>query len=345
MRRTDIPEGVLQVTDFWPNGSQRNQSIDPMPQGPRYPHMPSSSTVVLSSTGATQRYLATAQSGLAAYLIANVEAANLAALTPAQADTIAASLIATMRAAGAVTATAINTALTLAAGVASTAVLTFGGAPVNNETVTINGKVYTFRAVINGASVDGDVLNTLVASTALDNLIAAINLGAGVGVTYATAMTLHPTVSAAAGAGDTMVATAKVRGLAGDALTNATNVTLGAWAPVGTFTGGLDASLTAGNSTGTVMDVLRVLAGATYTVPAATIVQVVVSTFNPQAGPVAWNAANFDYTTFKEILVADSSFYISLYQGQISGFAGVGFHYLGVTSPALVAYDNTGAVL
>ena len=228
---------------------------------------------------------------------------------------------------------------------AATGVLTFGGAPVNDETVTIDGKVYTFRAAINGASVNGDVLNTLVASTALDNLIAAINLGAGAGVTYAAAMTLHPTVSAAAGAGDTMVATAKVRGVAGDALTNATNVTLGSWAPVGTFTGGLDASLTGGNSTGTVMDVLRVLAGATYTVPASTIVQVVVSTFNPQATPLVWNAANFDYTTFKEILVADSSFYLSLYQGQINGFTGTGFHYLGVTSPALVAYDNTGAVL
>jgi hypothetical protein len=120
--------------------------------------------------------------------------------------------------------------------------LTFGGIPIAGETVTINAKIYTFRAVINGASVDGDVLIG-TASGSLDNLIAAINLGAGSGVTYAAAMTLHPTVSAVAGAGVTMIAYAKAVGTAGNAITDATNVTLGAWtnaAPAGFFAGGDD---------------------------------------------------------------------------------------------------------
>jgi hypothetical protein len=220
-RRSDIQNGILQVTDLWPNASQRNQSIDPQPQGPRYVSAPVTNTVVLSSTGATQRYLATAQSGLSAYLVANVDVAG-PALTPAQADVASAALIAAMQA--------------------------------------------------------GAVLN-----------LAAINV-----------------ILNAAAAG---------------------------------------ATLTGGTSTGAVMDVLRILSGATYTVPAGTVVQVVVSTFNPQATPAVWNANNFDFNAYHDILVSDSSFYISLAQGQINGFSSASFMYLGTAGAALVVYDNTGAVL
>jgi len=222
-RRTDIPNGVLQITDFWPNGSQRNQSIDPQPQGPRYVSAPVTNTVVLSSTGATQRYLKTAQSGLAAYLIANVQVGAAGpALTPAQATTAANALIAAMKTGAATTLAAINVIL------------------------------------------------------------------------------------AAAAAG---------------------------------------ATLTANTSTGTVIDILRILSGATYTVPAGTIVQVVVSTFHPQTSPTTWNANNFNFNTYRDILVSDSSFYISLAQGQINGFSDAGFKYRGTTGAAIVVYDNTGAVL
>lgn len=221
-RRSDIPNGVLQVTDLWPNASQRNQSIDPKPQGPRYVSAPVSNTVVLSSTGATQRYFATAQSGLAAYIIANVATGAGAAFTPAEANAAAAALIAAMAA--------------------------------------------------------GSALN-----------LAAINV-----------------ILAAAAAGS---------------------------------------ALTAGGSTGAVADVLRILAGATYTVPAGTVVQIPVSTFNPQAAPATFNADNFDFDTFKDILVSDSSFYISLAEGQINGFSSSTFMYKNVAGAALVVYDNAGAVL
>ena len=91
---------------------------------------------------------------------------------------------------------------------------------------------------------DGNVLIGGSASTTLDNLIDAINLGAGAGTDYATSMTLHSTVSAAAGAGDTMVATAKAGGTAGNSL--ATTETLGdvlsIWdaATLGTTTAGVN---------------------------------------------------------------------------------------------------------
>lgn len=221
-RRADIQNGVLQVTDLWPNASQRNASIDPQPQGPRYVSAPTTATVILSSTGATQRYFGTAQSGLAAYLVANVATGAGAALTPAEANTAAAGLVAAMVA----------------------------GAPL---------------------------------------ALANINV-----------------ILAAAAAGS---------------------------------------ALTAGGSTGAVTDVLRILSGATYTVPAGTVVQVPVSTFSPQAAPAVWNANNFDFNAYRDILVSDSTFYISLAQGQINGFSSSTFTYHGVAGAALVVYDNAGAVL
>ena len=100
--------------------------------------------------------------------------------------------------------------------VKSQGTLTLNSNPGDAETVTIDGKVYTLELVL--TDVDGHVLIGGTASITLDNLIDAINLGAGAGTDYAAATTLHPTVSAAAGAADTMVATAKEGGTAGDAI-------------------------------------------------------------------------------------------------------------------------------
>lgn len=228
-RRTDIPNSTLQVTDLWPNKSQANNALGPKPQGPRYVNSGSTTTVILSSTGGAQRYFPSAQSGLAAYLMANVQKAGTGggAFAPANADTIAASIFTTMYA---------GTAL--------------GLGEINAILVTTGG--------------------------------------------------------------------------AGTELTNA---------------GG---SL----STGAVTDVLRILAGATYTVPAGTIVQTAGPTvFNPQASAAAWNAANFNYTTYTDVLAMDSSFYISLAQGSLNTFTATNFFYRGVTGAALVVYSDSGAVL
>jgi hypothetical protein len=121
--------------------------------------------------------------------------------------------------------------------VASTGTLTFTGIPNDTETVTIDGKDYTFQTVL--TDVDGNVLIGASASDSLDNLIAAINLGAGAGSEYATLTTIHPSVTALAGAGDTMVVTAKTPGIAGNAIPTVTTVTGATWgAP--TLLGGAD---------------------------------------------------------------------------------------------------------
>lgn len=227
-RRSDIPNSTLQITDLWPNKSQANAVIDPKPQGPRYINAPTTATVTLSSTGGVQRYFPSDQAGLAAYLLANVQKAGAGggALTPANADTIAAALIAAMAA---------------------------------------------------GSTLDLTAINVRLAATG----------GAGTELTTA-----------------------------GGSL-----------------------------STGAVTDVLRILAGATYTVPSGTVIQTVGPIFHAQGSPAVWNAANFNFNTFTDVLAMDSSFYISLAQGQINGFTSAAFTYRGTTGAALVVYSDTGAVL
>ena len=87
--------------------------------------------------------------------------------------------------------------------VLSAGTLTFALDAGDGDTVTMASKVYTFQLSL--TDVDGNVLIDGVAGNTIDNLIAAINLGAGAGAKYATSTTANvaPT-SAAAGAGDTM---------------------------------------------------------------------------------------------------------------------------------------------
>jgi hypothetical protein len=120
---------------------------------------------------------------------------------------------------------------------AATGILTLTGNAVDGETVTIGSKVYTFQDTL--TDVNGNVKVGASASVSLDNLIAAINLGAGAGTLYATATTLHPTVIASAGAGDTMNLTAKTKGTDGNSIATTTTLADGSFAEV-TLTGGKD---------------------------------------------------------------------------------------------------------
>lgn len=89
----------------------------------------------------------------------------------------------------------INTTLS-AAGWTSAALLpytvlsSFNSNPSNNETVTLDGKVYTFKTAINNAN-NGEILIDSTADLSLSNLKAAVNLGAGSGTKYSSATTLN----------------------------------------------------------------------------------------------------------------------------------------------------------
>lgn len=115
--RTDIPEGTLQVLDLQPNKSQQNLVYDPPAQTRYVSFRPQNDTVV--TTGAGPITTVGALNGLAAYLIDRVENTGgaAAALTAAEANSVAAALIARMDAGQTLTLANINTEINVPGGV------------------------------------------------------------------------------------------------------------------------------------------------------------------------------------------------------------------------------------
>jgi hypothetical protein len=94
--------------------------------------------------------------------------------------------------------------------------LTLAANPADTETVTLGAKTYTFQTVL--TNVDGNVLIGATTVDSLQNLIAAITLGAGAGVVYAAATTANAQATAAKAPGLNMLATALVAGTAGNTI-------------------------------------------------------------------------------------------------------------------------------
>lgn len=114
-----------------------------------------------------------------------------------------------------------------------------GTAPNNNDTVTIDTKVYTFKTTL--TNTEGEVLIGGSAAAALDNLKSAINHSSGFGSTYYCAVA-HPTVAATTNTATTQVVRARVIGTAGNSIATTETSSHLSW-------GG--ATLTSGTSDGT----------------------------------------------------------------------------------------------
>ena len=128
-RRSEIQNGSIQITDLFPNVSQRNLVNDPVGQGPFYVRVANT-----GSTGRTRPFIKTnangsleflqSCNGLVAYLIAHVEAnpaANLngvvgdgPALTVPQAEQAVTNILARVRAGQTLTTANVNAILTAA---------------------------------------------------------------------------------------------------------------------------------------------------------------------------------------------------------------------------------------
>lgn len=133
-------------------------------------------------------------------------------------------------------------------GVLGVGTLTLAGNAVAAETVTIGTVVYTWRAAVGVTA--NEVLIGANASDSLDNLIDAINRengGGEAGTVYGSATVVHPTVSAAAGAGDTMVVTERLA--LGAVIATTETMTQGSWGAA-TLAGGIAAS----NATGILIE-------------------------------------------------------------------------------------------
>lgn len=118
----------------------------------------------------------------------------------------------------------------------ATTVLTATANPQDGARATIGSTTYTFRDTLATAF---DVKIGVSANASLANLLAAINLSGTEGVEYGAGTTVHPTVVAADGAGDTLDITAKTIGVAGNALTSV-EFSPGLAFTSGTMAGGLD---------------------------------------------------------------------------------------------------------
>lgn len=101
----------------------------------------------------------------------------------------------------------------------------------NTETITVAGKQYTFEDSL--TDVDGNVKIGASDDATMDNLVAAINLAAGAGTTYAASMTVNPHCTAAKTDTDEVTVTAKVGGAVGNFITVAESCG-GAWAGAAT---------------------------------------------------------------------------------------------------------------
>lgn len=118
----------------------------------------------------------------------------------------------------------------------ATGILALTGQPLNTETVVLDVKTYVFQTIL--TNVDGNILIGATASDSLDNLIAAIVLGAGAGTRYAASTTLHPTVSAEPGTGDAASVRAVVQGTGGNSIVTTETLTDGSFGAA-TLLGGL----------------------------------------------------------------------------------------------------------
>jgi hypothetical protein len=137
-----------------------------------------------------------------------------------------------------------------ASATAASGTLTFAENAVATNTVTIGSEVYTFVAA---AAAAGEVSLGASASASIDNLIAAIN-----GDEFNEP---HGRVTAAAGAGDTMVVTAVIKGTGLNTLaTTDTLAGASAWGAV-TLAGGADPS--AANSITAIVAAINASTGAT----------------------------------------------------------------------------------
>lgn len=132
-----------------------------------------------------------------------------------------------------------TTTIDTAAAVQASSTLTLTGNAVADETVTIGDITYTWKASVSTTA--NQVKIGATASDSLDNLITAINAGAGSGTVYGSATVANPKATAAAGAGDTMIATAVAIGELGNGVVTTETMTNGSWGAAA-MSGGLNAN-------------------------------------------------------------------------------------------------------
>lgn len=144
---------------------------------------------------------------------------------------------------------------------------------MDTQTVTINGKVYTFQTSL--TNIDGHVLIGVSATTAAANLFAAITGGAGSGTTYAAATTPPTGVTATNPSGGVVHVSALVAGVAGNSIAVSETCSNSSWAGGAiALAGGIDAASidSLGTAMATALAALTPTAHASYTTSTDTLI-------------------------------------------------------------------------
>jgi hypothetical protein len=113
--------------------------------------------------------------------------------------------------------------------------LTVTGQPLNTETVTVGGKVYTFQTVL--TNVDGNVFIGATAAASLQNLKDAVNLTGTPGTQYAAATAANPDSVADTITATTLIFRSRVAGTVGNRNPSTETLTNGSFGAA-TFAGG-----------------------------------------------------------------------------------------------------------
>lgn len=128
--------------------------------------------------------------------------------------------------------------------IAASLLLTFTGVGIATETVVVGATTYTYRASVSTTANEVKIGASAAESAA--NLISAINASAGGGTTYGSLTVANANSSAAAGAGTTVLVSAKTPGTAGNSIAVSETLTNGSWAGGATALAGGDSASSSG---------------------------------------------------------------------------------------------------
>lgn len=335
MKRSDIPAGVLQVLDLVPNTSLRNQVYDP-PGQTKYVRALQNEVATLLTSGGVITFAAET-SGLAAWFLTNVDDGTGAA--------------------------AVGTITTVAK-----------ASLLDNETFVISDGITskTFAFHVTGAyapvagQVEVDVTAAVTASDVRDAIITAITGVASFFVTAASggAALVNLTNDSVGTAGNVAITdtvanagfthTGMAGGVDADALTAAEAATnaddvlgllnYGAAGAAGALTlAAINGALTTGAITaGQLPDVLDILAGRGYTVPAGVQIQA-ASAFGVSPAVDATGGPGFVAGSLRTLYDTDS-LTLSFHDGAVSRYLSSGFTYAGATGAAVAVYNDDGSL-
>lgn len=143
-------------------------------------------------------------------------------------------------------ATGANVAIAETGATSATGTLTFSGQPANGETLTINGRVYTFVTAltgnVNGQTTGNQILIGANTAASITNAVAAISKTPGSDGTLYSYGTAQNTSVTATGDATHIVITAIQIGSDGNSITTTENIANASWGAA-TLTGGVSGAL------------------------------------------------------------------------------------------------------